>query len=85
MQVINDNLNQLQHVKPDARLQRYNFLLQRSINAFLGGDFKGSLEDPVNIAAGSYRVPTPGGRRLADVAYQVNTRAMRVYCPVGGR
>ena len=50
--VISDCVNQLQHVKADARLQRYSFLLQRSINAFLDGKLKGSLDTPLLWPAG---------------------------------
>jgi hypothetical protein len=77
--VIGDCVNQLQHVMTDARLQRYSFLLLRSINAFLDGKLQGSWDLTFNLAGRTYRTPTPGGMRLVVLADRVSTRTRQVY------
>jgi hypothetical protein len=76
---ISDCVNQLQHVRADARLQRYSFLLLRSINAFLDGKLKGSLDLTFDLQGKPYRVPTPSGSRLATLAQRVSTRTRQIY------
>jgi hypothetical protein len=77
--VIGDCVNQLQHVMTDARLQRYSFLLLRSINAFLDGKLQGSWDLTFNLAGRTYRTPTPDGMRLVVLADRVSTRTRQVY------
>jgi hypothetical protein len=72
-------VNQLQHVRADARLQRYSFLLLRSINAFLDGKLKASLDLTFDLRGTPYRVPTPSGSRLATLAGRVSTRTRQIY------
>ena len=76
--VISGCVNELQHVRADARLQRYSFLLLRSINAFLE-KLKGSLDVTFDVLGTPYRVPTPSGSRLATLAERVSTRTRQIY------
>ena len=65
---------------PDARLQRYTFLLLRSVSAFLDGELVLS-DTAFTLGSWTLRTPTPPILRLTTLAAQVSERASRIYLP----